>query len=198
MGEGQKDIKNHTLWVLIEERDSIKNIQLAVFGAAIGFMVSFIAKDFIVDSLFCRSILDIIPSVLHFSVTLFFYIAVGYISHRGNIKHIYRNIQNENTQGNHLLTIIYMARRFLIMFSFYIIISILFIINSIPFFYEYVAKLVFATKEIREKSFVFTIVTAAIFITWFATSYWINIAFRDPMDELPPPGKFEKNASKPP
>lgn len=198
MSNEKRDRNERTLWVFIEERDAIKNIQLVIFGASIGFMLSYIAKDFIIDGLYSRPILEVIIAIFFFSVTLFLYMGVSYICHQGNINHVTKNINTSDETDNFNHSAFRELKRCLIKLSFYLLLIILLIISSLPYFLDYVAKIVFISEEIRMKNDVFTYLTMSVFVTWFITSFWINKEFPDPMDELHRSSEAEKNGTTPP
>jgi hypothetical protein len=197
VGEGQKDIKNRTLWVLIEERDNIKNIQLAVFGAAIGFMIGYIANDFIIRHLFQLRFEHILSVVLFFALTLFLYISLGYVCHMGDINHIFANIQfisnlkrNANNELVYYKVLHYLVTGFVsLLFGCFVL--VIFVVTSFMLFEFTVIPLDVLDDNAVKKNHVFMFLVGTIYATWFATSYWINIEFPDPMDELPPPGESE-------
>ncbi|MBF0267200.1 MAG: hypothetical protein HQL44_01280 [Alphaproteobacteria bacterium] len=196
--------KAEALWVNIEERDSIKKIQLSVFGAAIGFAVGYIAKDFMMQSPHNLSYSDQFAILLYFSLYLFFLLAMGYVSNRGDIGHVLRSISKpeqgdvvDSRKMSWANVFLYRAKLIIICFAFCALVITLFYITSSDYFFSKVYKLEFIELK-SNKNYLFTLFVGTIYATWFATSYWINKEFPDPMDELFPAKEAEKNTSMPP
>ncbi|CAA6603325.1 membrane hypothetical protein [Rhodospirillaceae bacterium LM-1] len=189
---------NNSVWEKIEDRCNIKNIQLAVFGAAIGFMIAYIANDFIIKHLLSLPHGSFFIVVFFFAITLFLYLALGYVCHRGDIKHIKskfkynsRNYTISSKKLHHVIVVF-------VSLLFGAIVLLIFSIASFALFELMVIPFDVLDNNAVKKNRVFMLLVGTIYATWFATSYWINEEFPDPMDELFLAKEAEKSATTPP